>query len=77
MSKYQQRRTKGGGRERHISVRAVRRDAPDLRKLSRAVIALAMAEAEAEAEAQARSANEATGAAEISPSDREEHADVS
>jgi hypothetical protein len=36
-----------------------------------------MAEAEAEAEAQARSANEATGAAEISPSDREEHADVS
>ena len=40
------------GRERHISVRAVRRDPPDLRKLSRALIALAMAEAEAAAEAQ-------------------------
>lgn len=41
------------GRERHISVRAVRRDPPDLRKLSRALITLAMAEAAAEAAAQA------------------------
>ena len=41
-----------GRRERHISVRGVRRDPPDLRKLSRAVIALALAEAEAEAQAQ-------------------------
>lgn len=39
------------GRERHISVRAVRRDPPDLRKLSRALIALALAEAAAEAQA--------------------------
>jgi hypothetical protein len=36
------------GRDRHISVRAVRRDPPDLRKLSRALIALAVAEAEAQ-----------------------------
>jgi hypothetical protein len=42
------------GRERHISVRAVRRDPPDLRKLSRVLITLAMAEAEATAEAEAQ-----------------------
>lgn len=41
----------GRARQRNISVRAVRRDPPDLRKLSRAVIALAMAQAEAEAQA--------------------------
>lgn len=35
-------------RDRRIVVRGVRRDPPDLRKLSRAVIALAMAEMEAE-----------------------------
>jgi len=40
---------RGRGRQRNISVRAVRRDPPDLRKLSRALIQLAMAEAEAEA----------------------------
>ncbi|WP_235886951.1 hypothetical protein [Mycobacteroides chelonae] len=34
--------------DRRIMVRGVRRDPPDLRKLSRAVIALAMAEMEAE-----------------------------
>jgi hypothetical protein len=37
--------------ERHITVRSVRRDPPDLRKLSRAVIAMALREAEADAEA--------------------------
>lgn len=48
------RRAKGGRRpERRISVRAVRRDPPDLKKLSRALIALAMAEAQAEADAAA------------------------
>jgi hypothetical protein len=36
-------------RQRNISVRAVRRDPPDLRKLSRALIQLAIAEAEAQA----------------------------
>ena len=39
-------------RERRISVRAVRRDPPDLRKLSQALIALAVAQAEAEAQAE-------------------------
>lgn len=38
--------------ERHISVRAVRRDPPDLKKLSRALITLALAEVEAEAQEQ-------------------------
>ena len=41
---------RGPGRQRNISVRAVRRDPPDLRKLSRALITLAMAEAAAEAQ---------------------------
>lgn len=48
--------------ERHITVRSVRRDPPDLRKLSRAVIALAMADAEAEA----NNAAEKTGAPDLS-----------
>ncbi len=39
-------------KERRISVRAIRRDPPDLRKLSRALIELAMAEAAAQAETQ-------------------------
>lgn len=39
------------GRERHISVRAVRRNPPDLRKLSRALIQHAMEQAAAEAAA--------------------------
>jgi len=40
--------SRGQGRQRNISVRAVRRDPPDLRKLSRALIQMAMAEAEAQ-----------------------------
>jgi hypothetical protein len=36
--------------ERHITVRSVRREPPDLRKLSRAVIAMALRDAEAKAE---------------------------
>lgn len=39
--------------ERRIRVRAVRREPPDVKKLSRALIALAMAQAQAEADAQA------------------------
>lgn len=39
------------GRRRNISVRVVRRDPPDYRKLSRAVIELAISQAEAEAAA--------------------------
>ncbi len=38
--------------ERRIRVRAERRDPPDLRKLSRALIALALQQAQAEADAQ-------------------------
>lgn len=46
------RRKKGGrSSERRISVRAVRRDPPDLKKLSQALIAMALAQAEAEAQA--------------------------
>lgn len=37
--------------ERHITVKSIPRDPPDLRKLSRAVIAMALRDAEAEAEA--------------------------
>ncbi len=43
--------------ERQIRVRGVRRDPPDLKKLSRALIALAMAQAQAEADAQAEHEN--------------------
>lgn len=38
---------------RHITVRSVRREQPDLRKLARAIIAQALAEADAEATASA------------------------
>lgn len=54
MSKKKNNRGRSGRRERHISVRAVRRDPPDLKKLSQALIALALAEAEAQAQAQAQ-----------------------
>ncbi|OMB81414.1 hypothetical protein A5746_05105 [Mycolicibacterium conceptionense] len=37
--------------ERQIVVRSIRKDPPDLRKLSRAVIAMALRDAEAQAEA--------------------------
>lgn len=39
--------------ERHISVRAVRRNSPDIQKLGRAIIRLAVIEAEAERAAEA------------------------
>jgi len=47
-------RNRKGGKysERRISVRAVRRDPPDLKKLSQALIALAMAQAEAQAQSE-------------------------
>jgi hypothetical protein len=41
----------GKGRQRHILVRSIRRDPPDLSKLSRAIIALALAESEAASDA--------------------------
>jgi hypothetical protein len=49
--KAKQLRTgRGHGRQRNISVRAVRRDPPDMRKLARALIQLAVAQAEADAQ---------------------------
>jgi hypothetical protein len=39
-------------RERRIRIRTVRRNPPDLHKLSHALIALALAQSEAEAEAE-------------------------
>jgi hypothetical protein len=39
--------------DRRIRVRGIRRDPPDIKKLSRALIALAMAQAQAEADARA------------------------
>ncbi len=62
---------RGRGRQRNISVRAVRRDPPDLRKLSRALIQLAIAEAEAEAEQAAAKPDEAPVAE--PPADEERH----
>ncbi len=53
MTRPANRKGKEGGRQRRISVRAVRREQPDLRKLSRALIQLAIAQVAAEAAAQA------------------------
>ena len=39
-------------KERRITVRGVRRDPPDIKKLSKALISLAMAEAERDAQAE-------------------------
>ena len=52
MSKTNRKRNDYHGRQRRISVRAVRRESPDIRRLGRAIVALALAEAEAEAAAQ-------------------------
>lgn len=48
---YQRGRGRGHRPERRISVRGVRRNPPDLRKLAQALIALAQAQAEADAQA--------------------------
>lgn len=45
------KQSRATGHARHVSVRAVRRNPPDLRKLSRALIQLAVIQAEAEAAA--------------------------
>ncbi|MFL6137363.1 MAG: hypothetical protein ACJ74O_06120 [Frankiaceae bacterium] len=50
MSNNRKRRQGSGKRERRIVVRGVRRDPPDLRKLSRALIALAQVQAEKDAQ---------------------------
>ncbi len=49
------KRTRGKAKqERHISVRSVRRETPDVRKLAQVLIQLVQAQAEVEAEAQHR-----------------------
>ncbi len=54
MSRKRKRTTNRRRQEdRHLSVRAVRRHEPDVKKLSRAFIALALAQAQAEADAAA------------------------
>ena len=55
---YQRGTKKGHRPERRISVRGVRREQPDLRKLAQALIALAQAQAEADAEAAVTSRQE-------------------
>lgn len=47
------RGNQSGRPERQISIRSIRRDPPDYRKLGRAFLAVAMMQAEAEAEAKA------------------------
>ncbi len=49
---YKRETGRGHRPERRISVRGVRRQEPDLRKLAQTLIALAQAQAEAEAQAQ-------------------------
>jgi hypothetical protein len=60
MSRTRRQGPKGGKRNRHISVRAVRRAQPDLHKLSRALIELAMEQAAAEAAAKAQAPRKQT-----------------
>jgi hypothetical protein len=55
---------KGAGRDRRLSVRAVRRDPPDLRKLSQALIQLALAQAADEAAATQQAEHRAPDAGE-------------
>lgn len=55
---------------RRIRVRSVRRDPPDLQKLSRALIEIALAQAQAEADAEAQH-----GAAETAGTERHEKED--
>lgn len=57
MAKSRRITNRGKGRQRRISVRAVRREPPDIARLGRAVVALALAaqaEADAQAEAEAK-----------------------
>lgn len=44
---------RGWGKDRRITVRAVRRNPPDIRKFSEAVVAFALAQSEADAQAEA------------------------
>ncbi|UGQ56893.1 hypothetical protein LSF60_16440 [Rhodococcus pyridinivorans] len=68
MSRTRKAKAGKARRERSIAIRTIRRQPPDLRKLSRAVIAQALAEAEAEAAAQAIAAADQAPSAENMPS---------
>jgi hypothetical protein len=46
-------------KSRHLRIRGVRKDPPDIKKLSRAIILLAQAQAEADAAAQDEASHEA------------------
>ena len=54
MSNRNRRAQKGRGRRRNISARGVRRETPDARRLSRALLDFAIARDEAAAEAERR-----------------------
>lgn len=68
------RKTTGRSPDRRISVRSVRREEPDLRKLARALIAFAMAKAEADAEREANAGTSDSHPANVeqSPEESEE-----
>ncbi len=59
MTSKRKNRRNSHSRERRFTVRGIRRDPPDIQKLSKALISLAMAEAEREAQAE-QTAREAT-----------------
>lgn len=74
MTSQRKRNRKSHHEERRFTVRGVRRDPPDIGKLSKALIGLAMAEAEREAQAEqtARDAeSQATSDQELSEGDRD------
>lgn len=60
MSRTYKDATKGSGRDRHVSVRGVRRRQPDLPRMSRALVRLALEEAAAEATAEAQPSEQPT-----------------
>lgn len=74
MNKKRRSRNPRDTREYRLSVRAVRRETPDVNKLARAIIDLAMAQAEAEAQA---SANAKPAAVRKSDGDTSRSADES
>lgn len=67
MSKSKKQTPQRGARQRRILVRGVRRETPDVRKLSRALIELAVAQAEADAQASPK-ANATDAPGEVSKS---------
>jgi len=52
MASKKKREKNSRNEERRLTVRGIRRDPPDIRKLSKALIGLAMAEAERQAQAE-------------------------